>query len=194
MRCLQVELNGALLWRVGIDQALMYSLLLGMSADGEVLADIYASGMYEILDGRKAHAHWGDFHPIKKDDRLVVTLVESEHPTPPTEIAMAEDLQRQEAQMLQDDGDDPAEDSQVHTAPHRQGVQLHCAVNGQHQAIARMGNGENRIQCSLLWNRWHPDRCRVHVHSFGEAGLPESDWLRVDLATNDSIEFLTTTV
>lgn len=191
MRCLQVELNGALLWRVGIDQALMYSLLLGMSADGEALADIYVSGMYETSDGRKAHAHWGDFHPMKKDDRLVVSLIESEHPTPPTDTGTTEDMQQQEVQSLQD-GDDSAEDSDAHVLPRRQGVQMHCAVNGQHLAIATMGTGENQIQCSLLWNRWHPNRCRVHVWSFGEPELQNSDWLRVDLATDDRIEFLTT--
>lgn len=192
MRCLQVELNGALLWRAGIDQALMYSLVFGVPAE-EAPADVYVTGMYELNGGQDAHVSWGDFFPVQIGDRLAVTLVESGLPTPPAKTLAVDDPEHIEEQRQYQ------EFMETYQGPPRQrisrwrDIQVQCSVNGSPQALAKMAPDENHILCTVLWNRLHPDRCRVSVRSFGEPELQNSDWLRVDLATDDRIEFLTTT-
>lgn len=194
MRCLQVELNGTLLWRVGIDQALMYSLVFGVSAEEEAPADVHVSGMYELPGGQDAHVSWGDFCPVQIGDRLAVTLVESGLPTPPAQTSAVDDPEYIEEQREYEEFMETYRGPPRQRIPRWRDIQVQCAVNGSPQALATMAPDENHILCTVLWNRWHPDRCRVNVRSFGEPGLQNSDWLRVDLAIDDSIEFLTTTV
>ncbi len=189
MRCLDVALNGKQLWRVGVDKAQMYSLILGVSADGEVPADIHISGMCELPDGRNAHVRWGDFYPLEVGDRLTVKLVESGSPTPPTETTAVDDPKQIEEQRLYDEFTETYMGPPESVVARWSGIQIHCAVNGLPRAIAMMSSGEAHILGSVLWNQWHPDRCKVFVRSFGDLNVPETEWLRAEMVTNDHIEF-----
>ena len=185
MRCLEVVLNGALLCRAGIENALMYSLDLGVSLDGESPAYVSVSGMHELPDGEKIRVRWADFYPLASGDHLALTLVESKQPTP---VAETNDADTSDPDW-QDDSEVSCGDAQEATASPWKNIQVRCAVNGALKAEAEISSGEAHLTGSLRWNQWHPDRCRVSVHSCLQAGAPETDWLKADLAINDCLEF-----
>jgi hypothetical protein len=65
---------------------------------------------------------------------------------------------------------------------------FHCRINQKPAAIATLKSGEEHILCSVLWNKWHPERFRVSVRSFGNDPNGQTEWLRDDLAVGDELE------
>ena len=190
MHCLEVVLNGELLWRVGVENAIMLTPSLGVHACTEFPAIFDVAGMCVLPDGRDAHVYWGDSYPVKIGDILTITFVKSDWPTPPTKTMAVDDPTYVEEQRWFDEFSETYMGPEAPVAALWKNVQVRCIVNGQHQAIAAMSLSEAHILGSLLWNQWHPDRCRVSVRSFGDLSIPETQWLNTDLALNDCIEFL----
>lgn len=189
MRCLEVILNGQLLWRAGTENALMYSLDLGVSLDGESPAYISVSGMCELPGGRKAHVRWGELYPLSIGDHLALTLVESEQPTPPAETNAADEPEQAQEPDEDEESAMSGEDEQDPTTSLWNRIQVRCAINGETKAEAEISSREAYLMGSLRWNQWHPDRCRVAVHSCLQAGAPDRNWLNADLGINDCMEF-----
>src|SRR5688572_5923156 len=86
MRCIEVKVNGALLWRAGVENASMIGPILHGAMAGDGPAGIRVAGMCDLSDERTAHVYWCEDHPVAGGDVVTFAFVESDAPTPPTDI------------------------------------------------------------------------------------------------------------
>lgn len=127
---------------------------------------------------------------LQVDDELLrIAFVDRDSPTLPTETMTTDDPRYLEEQQLFDEFNAGCMGPEA--APRRQwpNLEIQCAVNDEIKAIASMTEGDEHILCSLLWDQWSPESCRVHVRSFGDLAAPVTSWLTVELMLNDAIEF-----
>lgn len=192
MICLEIALNEKLLWRAGVENATVLAPLLGSFVWAEELADLHVSGMCELPGERSAHVYWGEPAVLCAGDAVRFTLVDSGGPTPPSEIKATDSpgyLEEQREFEASNSTFSPPDAP----APRRwPAVAYSCTVNGEHRATATLVQEEEHMLCSLLWNQWTPDRCRVLVRSFNGASQPDdrpqTEWLRVNLSLGESFE------
>lgn len=192
MVCIEVRLNGQLLRRAGITDASLISPMLSGYVGGEVPASLMLSGMCDLPDDRAAHVYWtpDDEVELKSGDVVTFKFVESDEPTKPERIVPTDspeyiEEQRQFTKMKETFVPDTS-------VPPRNypGLAFDCRVNGSPAAVARLNGDEQHILCSVMWNKWRPERFRVLVRSFGNKFVDDSEteWVRRDLALGDELE------
>jgi hypothetical protein len=81
MICIEISLNGKLLWRAGIENATMLAPMIGSFVGSEDLADLHVSGMCELPGERSAHVDWGEPAVLRAGDvvRFAVGTVGIRH-------------------------------------------------------------------------------------------------------------------
>ncbi len=194
MICIEIPLNGKLLWRAGIENATMPAPMIGSFVGSEDLADLHVSGMCDFPGERSAHVNWGEPAVLRAGDVVRFAVVDSGYPTPPSEIKAVDSPEHLEEQREFEALNSTFVPPDA-PAPRRwPAVTYRCCVNGEHRATATLVQEQEQehILCSLLWNQWTPGRCRVLVRSFNGASQsddrPQTEWLRVNLSLGESFE------
>lgn len=192
MICLEIALNEKLLWRAGVENATVLAPILGSFVGSEELADLHVSGMCELPGERSAHVYWGEPAVLCAGDAVRFTLVDSGCPTPPSEIKATDSPEYLEEQREFEALSSTFVPPEAPSPRRWPAVAYRCTVSGEHRVTATLVQEEEHMLCSLLWNQWTPDRCRVLVRSFNGAskpdGRPQTEWLRVNLSLGESFE------
>jgi hypothetical protein len=190
MICFDIKLNGDLLCRAGIANASILSSILGASVDADHPADLRISGMCELSDTRTAHVYWGKERSLSSGDHIMFTLTDCENTTEPTEIKWTDSPEYLEEQRQYEEFEKTHVPDQTPTDRKMPSLSFDCHINGEPKATAVLAPDEEHILCSLIWDKWSPERCRVFVRSFGGAAEDkrQTDWLRANLLIGDSLE------
>jgi hypothetical protein len=192
MICLEISLNQKLMYFAGVENAIMLSPTLSSFVGDEYPACIDVSGMCDLPDERRAHIYWGEPTFLHAGDVVRIAMVESASPTPPAKVEATDSAEYVEEQRQFEEFERtylPPDAPAVRRWP---AVQFLCKVNGEHRTTVTLAPGEEHILCSLLWNQWHPNKCEVYIRSFVGATRQDDDrqteWLRVNLSLNESLE------
>lgn len=192
MICIDISLNDKLLWRAGIDNATMLAPMIGSFVGSEDLADLHVSGMCELPGERSAHVDWGEPAVLRAGDVVRFAVVDSGYPTLPHEIRATDSPEHLEEQREFEALKSTFVPPDAPAIRRWLAVAYRCSVNGEYRATASLVQEEEHILCSLLWDQWNPDCCRVFVRSFNGASQsndrPQTEWLRTHLALGDSLE------
>ena len=185
MLCLEVRINEEPAWIAGIDKAIMLSAHLAAFVGAEEPASLRLAGMCDLGNDRDAHVYWFHELPIKTGDRLSFGLVESDLPTPPTEVQPTDSpayLEEQREYLEAEASWQPPSEPSPRTWPN---LQVHLSINGQSLLRSGYALSQDHYLCSFDWNQWRPDRLRVYARSFsGAYHRPDhhhTDWLRANL-------------
>jgi hypothetical protein len=191
MQCIAVTVNEQLLCVAGISSALMIGPSIRAAVSAEMPPALDVRGMCQLgFDtDRPAHVYWCDNLRLKPRDCVCFAFVESPEPTPPIQIVPTDSPGYIEEQRLFKEHEKsfvPDPTAMRRTWP---GLTFKCLVNDKPVANARFSEGEECILCSLLWDKWRPERCHVYVRSFDDKAKPErseaTEWLRANLALGD---------
>jgi hypothetical protein len=159
MQCIAVTVNEQLLCVAGISNALMIGPSIGAAVSAEIPSMLTVRGMCELgFDtNRTAHIRWCERFYLKPGNCVRFAFVESLEPSQPSQIEPTDspeyiDEQRWFKELKKSFV--PDRTPMRRTWP---GLTLKCLVNGEPVASARFSEGEERILCTLLWNKWRPE-------------------------------------
>lgn len=192
MVSIAITLNGNLVCRAGIENASMISPILSSFIGAENPAGLLVSGMCDLPNERDAHVYWIEEQRLSAGDHISFSLIVDNAPTEPLQIQATDspeylEEQRQFIEMDRDFVPDT-------TPALRQWNSLSygCYINGELKAKVSMASDEEHILCSLLWDKWRPELCRIFIRSFGGSARRgdkrETEWLRANLLVGDTLE------
>jgi hypothetical protein len=185
MRCIDVQVNGALLWRAGVENASMIGPMVHGAMAGDSPAGIRLAGMCDLPDDRNAHVSWCEEHPLAAGDVVSFAFVEADSATPPAEVVATDSAEYLEEQRKFAEFEKSFVPDRTPMRRQFPALTFHCTVNGNEPIAARFRNNEEHILCGIDWNKWRPDVCRIYVRSFGGAEPPSerapTEWLRANL-------------
>ena len=192
MRCIALAVNGQPVCVAGIGNASMIGPSIGGAVSDEYPPMLDIRGMCELDAGRTAHVYWCENMFLKPGDCVQFAFVESPEPSPPAQVKPTDSPEYIEEQRKFEE----LERSFVPDGtPMRRiwpNLTFECSVNREPVAIARFSGNEEHILCSVLWDKWQPERCRVYVRSFGDKVQPmdngTTDWFRTNLILGDIFE------
>jgi hypothetical protein len=190
--CLAVHKNGKPLCVSGRSDATILTSIVGGAIGDDDAASFHVSGMCDLPEDRSAHLYWVEETRLKSGDRLRFELVRSDAPSTPLTVKAADSpvyLAEQAAfHEAARDWVAPSEPPAVRW-PH---LKFECAIDGGKPLAVRIPMGQEHILCSLAWNVWTPETCRVYVRTFsGSAqGIEprETPWVRAKLIEGQALE------
>jgi len=188
MRALQVIRNGELLAVAGTPKAIMLAADITTSID-EPGAVLDVRGMDDLGDDRQSHTNWIEFAPLGRGDRLEVCFLEADSSTSPIQET-ATDTEQYKAEQAEYAAQLQAEPLVPRALNLIQpNATLMLQVEGHELVVATLEGGREFISCHLLWNRWHPERCRVSLSSFSQAEAiartGSREWFRGSLCVGE---------
>ena len=189
MVCIEVRLDGELFRIAGIKDASLITPTLSGYVGGETPACLMLRGMCDLVGGRAAHVSWGP-DEVALTSGAVVTFrfTMSESPSHPEQIVATDspayieeqrDFEAYKKTLVPDSNPSPRAFPEL---------AFHCRVNRRAVTVAKLNTGEEHVLCSVLWDKWHPNRLLVSVSSFGNEPHAKTEWLREDLAIGDELE------
>ena len=191
LHCLELKVNDEPPHVAGVANAIMLSVDLAGFVGADVPAALRLAGMCKVGDDRDAHVYWFHELPLKSGDRVTFRLVDSEEPSPYTELQAtdsAEYLEQQSKYLEAEAAYQPPTESAERRWPN---LRIHLNVNGTASVRAGYADSEEHILCSLDWNQWRPEQLRVYVRSFSGASAllnrRETKWLRANLKKGESL-------
>jgi hypothetical protein len=189
MVCIEVGLDGKLFRATGVKDASLLTPAISAFVGDDEPARLTLSGMCERPGERAAHVYWGDDEMLLSNGTVVtLRFTSSELASDPDQVVATDspkyvEEQREFEELKKNVVPDTT------PAPRRfPDLAFHCRINQKPAAIATLKSGEEHILCSVLWNKWHPERFRVSVRSFGNDPNSQTEWLRNDLALGDELE------
>jgi hypothetical protein len=191
MVCIGVKLNGELFRMAGIKNAALLSPMVSGYIGGDTPASLRLSGMCDLSEERAAHVYWApDEVDLKGGDVVTFQFVKSDHPTDPEQVTPTDSpeyLEEQRQYLVMKESFVPDATPSERKFPN---LSFDCRVNGRSAALAKFSTGEEHILCSVMWNKWRPERFRVWIRSFGNKfeKNEETEWLRCDLSLGDELE------
>jgi hypothetical protein len=188
MVCVEVNLDGSLFRRAGIQDASLITPIVSGFVGDDTPARLDLSGMCELGGERAAHVYWAPPQlALRSGSVATFRLTTCESPSPPEDLVpidspayLAE--QREFEALKKSLVPDPAPSARVFPE-----LAFHCRLNHERVTVARLKPNEEHILCSIFWGKWHPDRLEVSITSFG-LDSPKTEWLRKDLAVGDELE------
>ncbi len=191
MICIEISLNGGLLWHVGMENAAALGAMLNTLFRRQSSAELLASGIYRLPDGRTAGGYWGESTPVQIGDVVRFALAESDSPTQPTQLHVVDSPEWQEAQRLMEAL------ARTHVLPdtpaseRRPGLAYRCSINGVYRAMATRKLQAEYLNCTLDWEARQPQQLHFRVGS-GSASRPGHEWeserFRTSVSLGESIE------
>ena len=189
MVCIEVSLDGKVFRTTGVQDATLLAPSISAFVGDDSPARLSLNGMCELPGERAAHLDWGD-DEMSLGVGTVVTLrfTMCNSPSDPDQVVPTDspkyvEEQREFEELKKNFVPDTT------PAPRRfPDLAFHCRVNKGPAVIATLKSGEEHIRCSVLWNKWHPERFRLSVRSFGNDLDSTTEWLRDDLAVGDELE------
>ena len=192
MRCVTIAVNGQSMCVAGISDALMIGPSIGGAVFDEYPPTLEIRGMCELDTNRTAHIYWCENLQLKLGHCVRFSFVESQEPSPPIEIVPTDSPEYIEEQRKFEELEKsfvPDRTPMRRTWPN---LTFECRVNGEPVANARFTEQEEHILCTVHWDKWRSERCRVYVRSFGDKSKPEdsvaTEWFRTNLALGDVFE------
>jgi len=192
MICLAVHRSDSLVCMAGIAEGSMLTSIIAGGVGDEHPASFYVAGMQDLPVERSAHVFWVHERPLSAGDRLRFTLIESDDASAPIEIK-ATDSQEYLEEQREFEQIERHYVPPIASPPRRwPALELGLRLREESPVRARLPLDQEHIMCSLLWDKWSPERCRVYVRSF--TGFAQgtqrktTDWLRGDLHVGDSFE------
>lgn len=191
MICLELSINGRLLCRSGIDNAILLSSHLSHfvgSGDG---ATLRVNGVVELAEGTDAHVLWQVRDGLSIGDVIGFTLVDAENPTEPYEALATDSPKYVNEQKAFEEFEKTFERTSEPAVKVHPAIGFRCSAEGVLLADAVLACHEEHLLCSVDWDCYKPQRARVFVRSFGRmAGQGEplrTEWLRLSLRLNETL-------
>lgn len=192
MICLEISRNSTLLCRAGIENASMLSLHLSAFVGADYLAHLFIGGMCDLDGERTAHVNWGDIENMSAGGKVTVALINSDYPTKPIEVKATDSPEYLEEQAKFIEFDKSFVPDSIPAERKLPKLAFDCSINGEHKATAILAPNEEHILCSVTWDKWRPERCRVFVRSFvgseRSGNKLQTEWLRANLQLGDLLE------
>ena len=192
MICLDIKVNGDLVCRAGIANASILSSILGASVGADHPADLRISGMCELPEERVAHVYWAEGRSLSSGDHITFTLIDCEDATKPAEIVPTDSPEYLEEQAKLEEVEGAFVRDEAPAERKWPSLAFDCRINNEHKAIAVLAPDEEHILCSVTWDKWRPEQCRVFVRSFGSStktGIEhQTAWVRATLLMGDCLE------
>jgi hypothetical protein len=192
MLCLQVQINDQPPCTAGIQDAIMFSAQVsGFIGFEESPAVLRLAGMCDLGGERSAHVYWHEALPLQRGDQITFRLVQSDSPTPYSELVPTDSAEYLEEQRQFHEAEAAYEPPTEQPNRLWPSVRLKTSINNE-QAV-RMGYSvcDSHLLCSLDWIQYRPERLRVYARSFSgaSANLDSShiDWLRANLGEGDIV-------
>ena len=190
--CLAVHKNGKPVCVSGHSDATILTSIIGGWVGDDDAASFHVSGMCDLPDERSAHLHWVEESKLNSGDRLRFELVRSAAPSIPLTVEatdspayLADQAAFYEATR---DWVAPSEPPAARW-PY---LKFECAIDAGKPLAVGIPIGQEHILCSLAWNVWTPDICRVYVRTFSGSGRGieprETPWLRANLVEGQALE------
>ena len=192
MICIEISLNGKLLWRAGLENAVVLSSTLSsLLGPSQAPVQLLAIGVCRLPDGRIANGHWGESPPVNMGDVVRFTLVECDAPTPPTQLNATDSPEFLQAQRLVEEFERNYVPPDAPVAQSWPGLAFRCSVNGVYRAMAIRKPQAEYLNCNLEREARQPQQMHFHVNS-GSASRPGEEWeavrFRTSLALGESLE------
>ncbi|AZP12554.1 hypothetical protein [Undibacterium parvum] len=191
MICIAVHRNDELVCKAGIANASLLSVILAGGLYDDDPTSFHVAGLQDLSEERNAHVYWVHETPLSVGNRLSFTLVQCDEPSPPIEVKATDSSVYLEEQR------EFEEFEKNYMEPERQldvrwpTLGLRLMFNSEDLVAARLLDGEEQIMCSIHWDKWRPERCRVYVRSFasrGQGTATPTDWFRGFLELGDRFE------
>ena len=191
MICLSVHKNGAFVCNAGMADLSMLTAHIHGSRYAAAAASVDVTGIQDLPDKGSAHVSWVRDMLLKPGDSLIFVLINNDDPDAPLEItptgtpAYLQEQREYEALL------------QGHTGPEPLAEHLHTSLAfklslGDEEIMAQLPDDHAHMLCTLMWESWRTDRCRVSARSFAGAasGAVENkiEWLEGELELGDSFE------
>lgn len=190
MYLLNVSLNGSPLCFAGIAEASSVSVVVGASVYGDEVASFHVAGMQELDGERMAHVYWVEEHPLNIGDVLSFVPSEGSRPSVPALVKPTDSPEYLKEQKQYD------EFRASHIYPQPTPVQKRSTIAyglwapGFPVVEARLSLRQQHLLCSVLWNKWRPERTRVSVRSFASGDVESSKvaWLQTNLSQGEEFK------
>lgn len=192
MICLAVYRNDVLVCNAGIADASLLSAIIASGLCDDDPATFHVAGMQDLAMERSAHVYWAHETAPSVGDRLRLSLIQSDAPSHPVEIVPTDSPEHLEEQREFEEfaktysGPEPLQEVRWPA------LEWALRLKDQPAVTARLMNEDEHIMCSLTWDKWRPDRCRILVRSFpgADEGGPEktTEWLRDVIQVGESLE------
>ena len=191
MFCLSVRKNGAFVCNAGMSDLILLTAHIRGSRFDAAAGDWTVTGMQELPEQRSAHVAWVQDSLLKPGDSLIFILIDHDEPDPPvmvkpTDSAVCLQEQREyDALLAGYMGPEPCRPEM------RSSLEVKFAT-GDQEIVMRLPEHDAHMLCTLLWDKWSPEHCKVSVHSFpgaiSGAAVESTEWLRAELRLGDSFE------
>lgn len=186
---IQVTRNGSLVCRAGIENATILSVHVHAWIGGDAAAQLDVTGMCELSEGKSAHVYWDNCVSLDSLDDVVVAFTQFDSPSLPLMLKPIDSPEYLEEQrQFEEFGRafrGPMEKVEVRFPT----VAFDLTREGETIAHAALREGEEHVLCTVTWDRWRPDACRIYVRSFGGLTGPDDErgWYRGELAEGEHI-------
>ena len=170
--------------------SLVTAIVSGGASDDSP-ASIHVAGMQDLPNERIAHVYWQHETPLFNGEKLSFTFLESPNPSMPIEVKPTDSpeylQEQQEFEELKKIWVPPKQ-----PLPHLwSDLAFELQLQDEEPIRAYLSEEHSNFLCSIHWNKWHPDQCKVYVRTFStstESSQHEkTDWLRKTLLLGDSI-------
>ena len=192
MICLSVHKNGVFVCNAGMPGLAILTATIRASRYDAAAGSVDITGLQDLPDQRSAQVAWVRDSLLKPGDSLVFILINHDEPDAPIDVKP-----RDSAALLPA----PHEQDTLHQAPAASGSllpPLHASLAfklaaGNQEVTARLPDSDGHMACTLLWDKWQPERCTISASS--SPGMANGDqdkhtqWLEAELQVGDSFEF-----
>ena len=193
MICLSVYKNDELACVAGFADATMLTAELSGDIAHGGAASLRVGGLCDLPGGRSARLCWIEEARLELGDSLRFEFARSGAPTAPRWLEPADSPKHLAEQAI---FRAQARDWAPSSAPlpaHWPDLQFECAVDRGQAVLAKVPTGQQHALCSLLWDIWRPETCKVYVRTFGGgAGQGVEDrktpWLHERLEEGQSLD------
>jgi hypothetical protein len=186
-----IERNGESLCVAGGKNMSLVNVIVSGCASDDSPASIHVAGLQELPNERIAHVYWQHETPLFDGEKLSFTFVESPNPSMPIEVKPTDSpeylQEQQEFEELEKIWVPPKE-----PLPHLwSDLAFELRLRDEEPVRTHLSEGYSNILCSINWDKWRPDQCKVYVRTFPaytECSQHEKiDWLRKTLFLGGSI-------
>jgi hypothetical protein len=168
----------------------LLTLIVHGSVGDDNPASFHVAGMQELPNERIAHVYWQHETPLSESEQLSITFGESSNSSIPIEVKPTDSPEYiQEQQEFE-------ELKKIWTPPDElppilwPSLAFELQVRDQEPIRARLSEEHSNIMCSIDWNKWRPEQCKIYVRTFpaftDSSQYVKTDWLRETLLSGDS--------
>jgi hypothetical protein len=189
--CLMVQRNNEPLCVAGGENMSLLTAIVSGVASGDSPASIYVAGMQDLPNERIAHVYWQHETPLSDGEQLNFTFLESSNPSMPIEVKPTDSpeyiQEQQEFEELRKSWV-PPDEPLPNLWPN---LAFELRLRDEEPIRAHLSEEHSNILCSIHWNKWRPEQCKIYVRTFpaytDSSQRETTDWLRKTLLPGDFI-------